>query len=57
VLWGEAAEREVLLNRLMPLGPFKPYAPWDELPQAFMAMDVEHKGLLGTSRRMQRGEP
>jgi hypothetical protein len=27
VLWGEAAEREAALNRLMPLGPFKPDAP------------------------------
>ena len=57
VLWGEAAEREAALNRLMPLGPFEPDAPWDELPQAFMAMDVEHWGLLGTSRWVQRGEP
>jgi hypothetical protein len=57
VLWGEAAEREAALNRLMPLGPFEPDAPWDELPQAFMAMDVEHWGLLGTSRWMQRGKP
>jgi hypothetical protein len=50
VLWGEAAEREAALNKLMPLGPFEPDAPWNELPQAFMAMDVEHWGLLGTSR-------
>jgi hypothetical protein len=57
VLWGEAAEREAALNRLMPLGPFEPDAPWDELPQAFMAMDVEHWGLLGTSRWVQRGKP
>jgi hypothetical protein len=57
VLWGEAAERKAALNRLMPLGPFEPDAPRDELPQAFMAMDVKHWGLLGTSRWMQRGEP
>jgi site-specific DNA-cytosine methylase len=57
VLWGEAAEREAALNRLMPLGPFEPDATWDELLQAFMAMDVEHWGLLGTSRWVQRGEP
>jgi hypothetical protein len=56
VLWGEAAEREAALNRLMPLGPFEPDAPWDELPQTFMAMDAEHWGLLGTSRWVQRGE-
>jgi site-specific DNA-cytosine methylase len=41
----------------MPLGPFKPDAPWDELPEAFMAMDVEHWGILDTSRWVQRGEP
>jgi hypothetical protein len=29
---------------LMPLGPFEPDAPWDELPQAFMAMDVDTGG-------------
>jgi hypothetical protein len=29
VLWGEAAEREVALNRLMPLGPFGPNVSWD----------------------------
>jgi hypothetical protein len=57
VLWGEAAEREAALNRLMPLGPFKPDALWDELPQAFMGMDVEHRGLLGTLRCVQHGEP
>jgi hypothetical protein len=57
VLWDEAAEREVALSRLMPLGPFEPDAPWDELPQAFMAMDAEHWGLLGTSRWVQRGKP
>jgi hypothetical protein len=57
VLWGEAAEREAALNRLMPLGPFELDAPLDEMPQAFMAMDVEHWGLLGTSRWVQRGEP
>jgi hypothetical protein len=57
VLWGEAAEREAALNRLMPLGPFESDAPWDELPQAFIAMDVDHRGLLGTSRWVQRGEP
>jgi hypothetical protein len=42
VLWGEAAEREVALNRLMPLGPFVPDVSWDELPQACTAMDAEH---------------
>jgi hypothetical protein len=42
VLWGEAAKRELALNRLMPLSPFEPDAPWDELPHAFMAMDIEH---------------
>jgi hypothetical protein len=57
VLWGEAAEREVALNRLMPLGPFGPNVSWDELPQACMAMDAEHWGLLGNSRWVQRGEP
>jgi hypothetical protein len=57
VLWGKAAERKVALNRLMPLGPFELHAPWDELPQAFMAMDVEHWELLSTSRWVQRGEP
>jgi hypothetical protein len=57
VLWGEAAEREVALNRLMPLGPFAPNVSWDRLPQAFMAMDAEHWGLLGNSRWVQRGEP
>jgi hypothetical protein len=57
VLWGEAAEREAALNMLMPMGPFEPDAPWDELPQAFMAMDVEHWRLLSTSRWVQRGEP
>jgi hypothetical protein len=57
VLWGEAAECEAALNRLMILGPFEPDAPWDEMPQAFMAMDVEHWGLLGTSRWVQRGKP
>jgi site-specific DNA-cytosine methylase len=57
VLWGEAAEREAALNRLVPLGSFELDAPWDELPQAFMAMDVEHWELLGTSRWVQRGEP
>jgi hypothetical protein len=57
VPWGEAAEREAALNRLMPLGPFEPDAPWDPSPQAFMAMDVEHWGLLGTSRWVQHGEP
>jgi hypothetical protein len=41
VLWEEAAEREVALNRLMPLGPFTPDVSWDELPQACMAMDAE----------------
>jgi hypothetical protein len=48
VLWGEAAEREVALNRLMPLGPFAPDMSWDELPQACMAMDAEHWGSLAT---------
>jgi hypothetical protein len=58
LLLGEGAECEAALNRLMPLGPFEPDAPWDELPpEAFMAMDVEHWGLLGTSRWVQRGEP
>jgi hypothetical protein len=57
VLWGKAAEREAALNRLMPLGPSEPDAPWDELPKAFMAMDAEHWGLLGNSRWVQRGEP
>jgi hypothetical protein len=57
VLWGKAAEREVALNRLRHLGPFVPYVAWDELPQAFMAMDTDHWGLLGTSRWAQRGEP
>jgi site-specific DNA-cytosine methylase len=57
VLWGEAAEREVALNRLRPLSPFVPDVLWDELPQAFMAMDTDHWGLLGTSRWVQRGEP
>jgi hypothetical protein len=57
VLWGEAAEREVALNRLMPLGPFVPDVSWDELPQALMAMDAEHWGLLGNSQWVQRGEP
>jgi hypothetical protein len=42
VLWGEAAEREVALNRLLPLGPFVPDVSWDELLQAFMAMDSDH---------------
>jgi hypothetical protein len=42
VLWGEAAEREVALNRLTPLGPFVPDVSWDELPQACMAMDAKH---------------
>jgi hypothetical protein len=41
VLWGEAAEREVALNRLMLLGPFALDVSWDELPQACMAMDAE----------------
>jgi site-specific DNA-cytosine methylase len=54
VLWGE---REVALNRLMPLGPFTHDVSWDELPQACMAMDAEHWGLLGNSRWVQRGEP
>jgi hypothetical protein len=44
MLWGKAAEREAALNRLMPLGPFEPDAPWNELPQAFMAMEVEYLG-------------
>jgi hypothetical protein len=57
VLWGEAAECEATLNRVMPLGPFEPDAPWDELSQAFMAMDAEHWGLLGNSRWVQLGEP
>jgi hypothetical protein len=57
VLWGKGAEREAALNRLMPLGPFETDAPWDELPQAFMAMDAEHWGLLGIFRWVQRGEP
>jgi hypothetical protein len=57
VLWGGAAEREAALSRLMPFGPFEPDAPWDELPQAFMAMDAEHRRLLGTFRWVQRGEP
>jgi hypothetical protein len=57
VLWGEAAEREVALNRLLPLGPFVPDVSWDDLPQAFMAMDSDHWGLLGDSRWVQRGEP
>jgi hypothetical protein len=57
VLWGKAAEREVALNRLRPLGPFVPDVSWDELPQAFMAMDTDHWRLLGTSRWVQRGEP
>jgi hypothetical protein len=51
---GTRGGAEQALNRL---GPFEPDAPWDELPQAFMAMDVEHWGLLGTSRWVQRGEP
>jgi hypothetical protein len=51
VLWGEAAEREAVLNKLMPLDPFEPDAPWDELPQAFMAMDAEHWGFLATPVR------
>jgi hypothetical protein len=42
VLWGKAAEREVALNRLMPLGSLGPSVSWDELPQACMAMDAEH---------------
>jgi hypothetical protein len=57
VLWEKAAEREVALNRLMPLGPFGPNVSWDELPQACMAMDAEHWGLLGNSRWVQRGKP
>jgi hypothetical protein len=57
VLWGEAAEREVALNRLLPLGPFVPNVSWDDLPQAFMAMDSDHWGLLGNSLWVQRGEP
>jgi hypothetical protein len=56
VLWGEAAEREAALNRLMPLGPFESDASWNELPQAFMAMDVKHWGLLSTSQWVQRGK-
>jgi hypothetical protein len=62
VLWGEAPEREAALNRLTPLGPFVPNVSWDELPQAFMAIDgvganQGHWGLLGTHRWVQRGEP
>jgi site-specific DNA-cytosine methylase len=47
----------VALNRLMPLGPFVPDVSWDELPQACMAMDAQHWGLLGNSRWVQRGKP
>jgi hypothetical protein len=57
VLWGEPAEREVALNRLLALGPFVPDVSWDDMPQAFMAMDSDHWGLLGNSRWVQRGEP
>jgi hypothetical protein len=42
VLWGEAAEREAALNRLMPLGPCVPDVSWDELPHPFLAMDLDH---------------
>jgi hypothetical protein len=56
VLWGEAAKRKAALSRLMPLGLFESDAPWDELPQAFMVMDAEQCGLLGTSRLVQCGQ-
>jgi hypothetical protein len=57
VLWGESGERKVVLNRLMPLGPFVPNVSWDELPLAFMAIDSDHWGLLGNSQWVHQGEP
>jgi hypothetical protein len=58
VLWGAAAEREVALNRLRPLGPFVRDVSWDELPQVYcMAIDADHWGLLGNSSWVQRGKP